>query len=145
MILEDIPFDEHPLGVFQFEKVLHFPYSLPRHRPRHVVVPHLDVRGMQVLNGGIGSAKHDDLAGALQIIVSDLEWARSIPAADRLAVESLCVTLRQVGIDHRCPRAVERDATAHVEGGMSMHIHADEDEIVRYLLQQVWCARTIAD
>src|SRR5205085_870361 len=78
-------------------------------------------------------------------IVSDLEWAGSIPAADRLAVESLCVTLRQVGIDHRCPRAVERDATAHVEAGMSMHIHAVEDEIVRYLRQRVLCARTIAE
>ena len=70
--------------------------DLPGQRFEEVVSPHLDVRGDEIGDVGVGAAEHDVLPGAFEVVVGDLERARAVVAQDGLRVEAVHVDVRNV-------------------------------------------------
>src|SRR5688572_32132833 len=73
---------------------------LPRQRLEKRIASNLDVRWREVCNDCIRSTKHHILASSLQVVVGNLERARTIPSRNRLSVVFDILPIRQVGIDH---------------------------------------------
>src|SRR5215475_13116919 len=104
VVFKDVLIYEQSLGVFQLEKILDRPWLsgvsgmtfLPRERFIDVVQSELNVGRDQVINRRFGSAKHNVLTRAFQVIVDDLKRPRSVPSTNRLRVESFAVTVRDV-------------------------------------------------
>src|SRR5213594_2313088 len=144
-VLEEIAFDAHAAGVLQLEEVLDGPRGarvrgrvrLPGQGLGHVVAEDLDVRGHEIADRRIDAAEHDVLAGALEVVVGDLERAGPVPARDGLGVSAHFLDVRDVGIDHRSVPAVERDAAA----GPSARVAAKEAALDDHVVWQVFGRR----
>jgi len=93
-VLKNIAVDQHPLGVFQLEKVLDRPVDagvarvarVPRQRLAQPVPPDLDVGRDKVRDRRVGPAEEDVLSRTLDVIVDDLERAGAIPTDDPLRI-----------------------------------------------------------
>src|SRR5262245_41721427 len=117
-LLEDVAVNQDALRVFQLKEVLDPPgpsrvariADPPRERLEAVVTTELDVRRHEVVDRRIGAAEDEILAGALEIVVDDLERAGPIPAADGLGIGALLVAIRDVRVNHGGRGAVERYA-----------------------------------
>src|SRR5262245_26066749 len=104
VVFKDVLIYEQTLGVFQLEKILDRPGPsgvsgmafLPRERFINVVQSELDVGRDQVINRRFGSAKHNVLPRAFQVVVDYFERPRSVPSANRLRVESFAMAVRDV-------------------------------------------------
>ena len=109
-----------------------------------MVAPDLDVRRDEVGDLGIAAPEHHVLTRAFQVIIDELEGTGTIPAADRLRVLALGVTLAQVGVDHGAGGAVERYATLHTARRVAVNVAAVENEVVGDLRERVLEARAVA-
>src|SRR5262245_35248492 len=144
VVLKDVLIYEQSLGVFQLEKILDRPVPsgisgmafLPREWFVDVVQSELDVGRDQVLNRRPGPAEHNVLARAFNVVVDDLEGPRSVPSANRLRVESFAMAVRDVRIDYRRARAVERDAAPNGSGVIAVNVAAVNDQVVWRLGQR---------
>ena len=119
-VLKDVALNQDTVSELQLQQVLDCPMDscvtriadTPREWLEEVVAADLDVRGDEIANRRIGSPEHHVLARALQVVIDDLEWSRTIPATDRLRVGPLRMTLAQIRVDHGGGGAVERHTAA---------------------------------
>ena len=82
----------------------------------------------------LGPTEHDILA-TLREVVHDLEWAGAVPAANRLRVGAVNVTLVDPRVDHRRPAAVHRQPALAVQLRVSVNIDAVKDDLRRHVAQ----------
>src|SRR6266850_2996723 len=93
-VLKNIAVDQHPLGVFQLEKVLNRPVDArvrgaagpPRQRLDEMIAPDLDIRGHQIDFPRVGSTKQNIFRGPFDTVIDDLKRARAEPADDSLSI-----------------------------------------------------------
>src|SRR5256712_3910624 len=137
VVFEDIAVDEHAAGVLEFENVLDNPVDarvggvadFPRQRLEEVVAADLDIGGPVGLAAGIGASEDHVLAGALQVVIDDLEGTWSGPAPDGHGVELSMVHLGDPRIDDRKARAVKDEADPEVLARPAVHVAAVEDDV----------------
>ena len=140
-ILKHISFDDDSLGVLELQKVLNRPTNavevrragLPSEGLEEVVVPYFDVRGNQALDARVSATEHDVLAGALEVVVHDLERAGPVESEDGLRVVADHVRLGYVGVDDRGGCAVQQDTAEQIPGRVPVNIASIEDEVSRSL------------
>ena len=95
-----------------------------------MVPAYCDAVGYQVPNRGIVAAKHDILAGGLEIIVLDRERPRPVPAANRLGVLTDALAVGNMRIADRHSRGVQRDAALLSDVTVPMHVDVIEDDVM---------------
>ena len=96
-----------------------------------MVVSDLDVGRHEVANRRVRAPEHDVLARRLQIVVHELERARTVPPHDRLGVLRLVLELAQIGVDHGQPTAVQRDAALRRLPDQAVDVATVDDDVVR--------------
>ena len=151
VVLEQVAVDQDALGVLQLEDVLDRPVDPgvaravrpPRERLDEVVLAEFDIRRHEVRDARIRAAEQDVLAGALQIVVHDLERSGTVPAGDRLAVGADLVVIGQIRIHDRRAGAVHQDPPADVTGGRAVDVAAVEDDVGRNLRERGVAARCL--
>src|SRR5207244_2841072 len=102
MVSEDIRFNEGTLAVLKLKKVLDAPClacigGVPRSPGQRLVeevVADLDVRRHVTCAGRRCAPERDILAGALQIVIDQLQWSRRIPGDRGLRVGAGGVEVR---------------------------------------------------
>ena len=144
VVLEDVPIEQNPLGVFELEEIFHGPVNapvarvieLPRERLGKVVPTDLDVRGHEIRDRRVPAAEHEVFARSFEVVVDDLEGAGPVPAGDRLGVERLVVRIRDVGVDDGRGGAVQGDAPPKRDCRAPVHVDAIQDDVVRHLVER---------